>query len=216
MSGIDTSAVDAFSETLTICSRNGCKLFLAGVSTTIREIMRLNGLKPEVTRDRSRRALRFFRDLDSAIGKAEDLLMNLLVFTAEPESLSCRTGGGFLRTLYLIDEQHHLSYAKSIGELGTFTELLELSPGDVLYEDDTLERGLFFIESGIMKIERDAGATMSRNGSLVGDSSFRDATLGKMNARAPSIGRLVAQLKATGADGREAHRFRVARVGPGW
>jgi hypothetical protein len=81
-------------------------------------------------------------------------------------------------------------------------------------------RGFFFIEEGIMKIERDSSVTLTRGN--IADipldgftSSFdSDSSVGQMKARSASLRRRAAQMKAAGQE-RTTH-FRVARVGPGW
>jgi hypothetical protein len=103
VTGMDTSAVDAFADIVSVCTtKNDCRVFMAGVATSLREIMMLNGLKPELTRDRSKRHLRFFQDLESAIGKAEDSLIDILSFNQN--RVPRRTSrNGFVNTLCLID-----------------------------------------------------------------------------------------------------------------
>jgi hypothetical protein len=74
VTGMDTSTVDVFSEIRNLCSGGNCKLFMAGMSTSIRSILALGGFKPD-TGVRSKRQLRFFASLDAALGKAEDMLL---------------------------------------------------------------------------------------------------------------------------------------------
>lgn len=151
VTGMDTSAVDAFSDILTICSNNDCKLFLSGVSPRIRQVMNLCGVKPDSSRNRSQRKLRFFPDLDAAIGKAEDMLIELESFQEDCAlPLEIESGNGFLRALYEIDEQHETAYAKDLKDLQEYTTVVDVAPGDALYDALDLDRGLFFIEHGIM------------------------------------------------------------------
>lgn len=61
---------------LSTCSEHNCKLFLSGTSVPIRKTLRLGGMQPDTSiKDRSKRKLRFFPDIDSAVGKAEDLII---------------------------------------------------------------------------------------------------------------------------------------------
>ncbi len=76
VTGLDTSAVDVFSEIRKLCKENECKLFMAGMSPNIRAILALGGFTPDKG-ERSKRNLRFFSNLDTALGKAEDMLLNL-------------------------------------------------------------------------------------------------------------------------------------------
>lgn len=104
VTGMDTSAVDVISDILALFNNHDAKLFLSGVSANIRKVMLLGGVKPESIRDRSERKLRFFPDLDSAIGKAEDMLLDDSSFEVD---FYHRKGGdqGFVRALRHIDEQ---------------------------------------------------------------------------------------------------------------
>lgn len=103
VTGMDTSAVDAFADIVSVCTgKNDCRVFMSGVATSLRETMRLNGLKPEITKDRLKRKLRFFQDLESAMGKAEDSLIEILNF--DQNQVPRRTSrDGFVNTLCLID-----------------------------------------------------------------------------------------------------------------
>lgn len=86
--------------------------------------------------------------------------------------------------------------------------------GEGLLQDR--QRGLFFIESGLMKIERDTSETLTRGNtnSLKRRISRNDLT--RMNARTGSIGRQVAALKAGAHDEMACQNMRLARIGPGW
>lgn len=75
VTGMDTSSVDVFKDILTLCDANECKLFLAGVNRDLIKTMSLNGFKADTAKVRSTRKLRFFSDLDNAVGKAEDMLL---------------------------------------------------------------------------------------------------------------------------------------------
>jgi MFS superfamily sulfate permease-like transporter len=76
VTGMDTSTVDIFNDIKNLCSSNNCKLFMAGIPKDIRTIFLLGGFKADTTGERSKRQLRFFASLDSALGKAEDILLD--------------------------------------------------------------------------------------------------------------------------------------------
>ena len=76
LTGMDTSSVDVFGDILTLCRTNDCKLFLAGVNRGLMKTMSLSGFKPDTAKVRSTRKLRFFSDLDNAVGKAGKLKTN--------------------------------------------------------------------------------------------------------------------------------------------
>lgn len=46
--------------------------------------------------------------------------------------------------------QHDTSFADCLRGLEQFTELVIVEPGQILYEHHNVDRGLFFIEEGIM------------------------------------------------------------------
>lgn len=96
--------------------------------------------------------------------------------------------------------------------------MIELKAGDELYNNDDsekgIERGLFFIESGMLKVEHDTSATATR-GSLRHSPSiykstegFNDDSLTRIHAR--SLARHSSLLNA------DSQTFRLARLGPGW
>ena len=213
VTGMDTSAVDAFSDILAVCSNHDCKLFLSGVSKSLRQVMSLCGIEPENIPDRSQRKLRFFGDLDGAIGKAEDYLIKTAPFEVDSTAdAGPARAGGFRHALSQIDEQHLTSFADDLCDLEEYSTVVDMETGDLLYDDPTLERGLFFIEYGIMKIERISEATISRSG--IGGTfnrGFQRGTLNAMSARAESVGREMARLKAGGLELQHTPRFRVAR-----
>ena len=74
VTGMDTSTVDVVAGILQLCKSHNCKVFLTGLSPRMRMTLALGGVKPE-TGERSKRNVRFFPDLDSALGKAEDMLL---------------------------------------------------------------------------------------------------------------------------------------------
>jgi len=103
VSGMDSSAVDVFSDILAVCSSRKCKLFLSAISVEGRQTMALGGIKPETTQDRASRKLRFFPDLDSAVGKAEDVLFSEI---SDNDDMKVENSeSGFCRALRFVDEQ---------------------------------------------------------------------------------------------------------------
>ena len=102
----------------------------------------LGGVKPDAG-PRSQSQCRFFADLDSALGRAEDALIQTEMELPSPRSLarnrsseSLDGGRGFLRALQQIDELHGLSYARQLFDLHSFVDVVELKPGDHLYKSD--------------------------------------------------------------------------------
>jgi hypothetical protein len=84
--------------------------------------------------------VRFFSDLDSALGKAEDeLTFNMEVDTQEEQKskrLSQGNESGFRYALKQIDEQHGQEFCVGLVELEKYTTPIRLQPGDPLFEED--------------------------------------------------------------------------------
>jgi sulfate permease, SulP family len=151
VTGMDTSAVDVFSDILNQCKRHDCKLFLSGASNTLREVMSLSGVKPETTGKRSNRHLRFFGELDAAVGKAEDMLIDLEQLDEELDSMVQFSGiTGLSYALKVIDDEHSTCVHDELIKLQDYTEVVDVCAGEVLYRDRNMDRGLFFVEHGIM------------------------------------------------------------------
>ena len=97
------------SDLLSVCSDHECKVFLSGASPSIRQTLLLGGVKPDKsTKDHSQRKLRYFADLDSAIGKAEDTLIDLMYWPSHgwnPSGHHPGKGTGYQQCLSRIDEQ---------------------------------------------------------------------------------------------------------------
>ena len=128
------------------------------------------------------------------------------------------TSSGFQTALKYIDEQHGEEFSKSLVDLEPHTQVIELQAGDFLFACDggqvqDSERGLFFIESGMLKIERDAGATLTRGRStMTRNRSF--GTLNNLHARSGTVGRQRAAMKSSRDP--MTRTFRLAGIGPGW
>lgn len=151
VTGMDTSAVDAFSDILNQCKRNDCKLFLAGVSNSLREVMSLSGVKPATTEKRSKRNLRFFSELDAAVGKAEDTLIDLEQLDEEFDPHVEFNGiSGLSYALKVIDNEHGTCVHDDLIKLQDYTEVVDVNAGEILYRDRSMDRGLFFVEYGVM------------------------------------------------------------------
>lgn len=75
VTGMDTSTADIFQDIRNLCNSNKCKLLMSGMSPDIRSILGLGGFKAD-SGVRSKRKLRFFQNLDAALGKAEDMLLD--------------------------------------------------------------------------------------------------------------------------------------------
>ena len=251
ITGMDTSTVDIFNDIRNLCASNDCKLFVTGLTSSLRGILNLGGFKPETT-DRSQRKLRFFSNLDAALGKAEDLLLD-----AECDEYEATTDDnrmtlynetevpGFRKALRHIDEEHGQDFSTDLLDWRFHTQLVELQPGDQLYkanESDDMERGLFFIESGVLvrthacslalqvvsiqshiffsrlqKIEQDTSKTLTHRGTTR-SSSRRDSSSPTISA-IDTLSKIQAMEYSNILDASrngESRTFRLARYGPGW
>ena len=110
VTGMDTSTVDVINDIRTLCDNHSCKLFLSGLSVNLRSVLSYAGVKPQ-SGERSQRMLRFFNSLDTALGKAEDMLLEGPL-QEQPQSmrklLSLGEESGFQVALKAIDTQVRL------------------------------------------------------------------------------------------------------------
>ena len=123
------------------------------MSASLRAVLAHAGVKP-LGGQRSERKLRFFNSLDTAIGKAEDMLLEFQS-QEKPQSvrrlLALGEESGFQLALRKVDEQHGTNFAKDLANIEEYTTPIELKPNESLYDSPSRpERGLFFIEEGIL------------------------------------------------------------------
>ena len=108
VTGIDTSAVDLIRETIDLCRINQCRLFITGLSKDLRLTLIYSGVKAD-------RTISFVSDLERALSKAEDGLLNNVLHIKEQDvqiagsrqrsrSVS-NSDDGFRYALKKIDEQ---------------------------------------------------------------------------------------------------------------
>jgi len=112
--------------------------------------------------------------------------------------------------------QHGTEFYEALKNLEEFTEVIELEKGDILYEDNHIDRGIFFIEEGVMKIQRQSEATLSRvgSGNTFDRFGMNAGSLNQLKARSGAVGRQLAEMKANKATS-DARTLRVARLGRG-
>ena len=219
ITGMDTSTVDSFVDIKQLCGGNHCKLYLCGLSPRMRKGLALGGVKP-TSGPRSKSVVRFFSDLDTALGNAEDILIQLeMTAVAGQQSQLTKDSNGFRHALKQIDELHGIEFTEHLLKLQPFTTPLELDVGNYLFERDggvvlDRNRGLFFIESGLLKIERDSTQSLTLTRTRSGHNLL-DAppTLKNQHARMGSIARRTSLAKGAHASGQS---LRLARIGPGW
>eukprot|EP00536_Pseudo-nitzschia_multiseries_P014892 jgi/Psemu1/262507/estExt_Genewise1Plus.C_7830008 len=220
VTGMDTSTVDVFSQIKSLCEGSNCKLFMTGMSKNIRSILALGGFTPD-TGVRSKRQVRFFARLDAALGKAEDILLESdyvdqldQVQAHSMRRLARRKESGFQTALRYIDTEHGDNFFCELAGLEKYTTMLELQPGEVLYKDGSskdIERGLFFIEAGVLKEERDTGDTATRRGCDLMTVSSSMGGSGDTLTRIQECSLAISSKNAA-----EHPTFRLARLGVGW
>ena len=120
-------------------------------------------------------------------------------------------------------KQHGLSYAAELEKLEMYTKVVELQPGEPLFLEEggsveEADRGFFFIEHGLIKIERNFAyrTTRSRLSQPHEDSC---ASIGHLHARGSTVGRQDAMMKEVRKSERglqPVQNFRLARIGKGW
>lgn len=237
VTGMDTSAVDLFSEIIALCQEHKCQLYLAGLSPLLKGVLTYAGIRPTATRP-----FGWALDLESALAKAEDKLISQVFHLEEKdemessvrrqkrsESLDLRNSDdGFLYALRKIDEQHVLRTESELASLVAYTRPVDLQPGDILVR----QNGLYFVEMGLMRVQSSATAGTSHtlsanpasNGHTASVAEVVDpslASIGHLNARSSTIAREAAMWKASHKDiqqhpERTEQAFRLARIGPGW
>jgi SulP family sulfate permease len=125
VSGMDTSAQDVLGEIVSLCQKNKCRLYLAGLAPNLRSNLLYAGLKPEP------RKFSFQPDLESSLGKAEDSLLRdvFLIFEKEKHDAGVRrrvrsvsdVEDGFQYALRRIDEQHGTNFLPKLVGLERYT-----------------------------------------------------------------------------------------------
>jgi len=109
VSGMDTSAIDLVREIITVCKNNRCRLFLSGMSHILRSSLVYAGVKADGA------TFYFQPDLEAALGKAEDGILNSVFHVVEQtehdvglrrrERAFSNADDGFRFALDKIDEQ---------------------------------------------------------------------------------------------------------------
>ena len=221
VSGVDISAVDCFADVTSLCKTQDCKLIISGSSKVVRQALLLGGVKPK-----SHPHLSFVEDLDAALGISEDGLLKVVGHNVQRIEKNHVRGAhlrgmseidiGLRLALKQIDEQHNLAFANQLQGLAEYTTALDLQAGEQL----DLPRGLYFVESGMIKCEADASASLTRGRQklfatpVMGRSTD---SIGQLSARSSTVGRGQAALKsAPGMMSQFSHTFRLARFGPGF
>lgn len=225
VSGVDTSSVDIFGEIIQLCFRHKCSVYLSGLNTSLKNVLTLGGLKPSMDKKSANSVLRFMPELDSALSQAEDGLLKSMSYLEEKELRRSKIRSnssaedGFLYALKEIDVQHDVDTLSTLVELKPFAKVLELKAGEILNH----QGGLYFIEHGMMKVERDSD-TVSVRGSLrrrygVGNRSTMGSvlSLSRLNCRTPTIGKEYYLLKSAGGRAvRDRNTIRIATLKPGF
>lgn len=234
VTGMDTSAVDVFGEIITVCKNNNCQVYISGITPHLKSVLSFGGVKPSLCP-----GLRFVPDLEAALGKAEDGLLKFVYKVEDQERARMKIrrmsvdDDGFAYALQQIDSQHGTDAATELEELRSLTQVIELKEGESLYHDshgnlkDERERGLFFIEAGLMKVERDPSLTLTRGskaslkrkgmGTIYATPRItKSNSISDLHVRTPTIGRESEMLKNTSRVRASTKNVRLARFGPGW
>ena len=132
---------------------------------------------------------------------------------------------GLRHALREIDTQQNLSLSKHLIALEKYTTPIEINVGDQLNEvgsGHNLDRGLYFVEAGLLKCEHDSSASLtrgrSRSNPLFAAPHLGSSTdsIGQLRARSATVGRCANMLKKNpGAIMAQTDTFRLARIGPG-
>lgn len=229
VTGIDTSAVDVMGEISALCKANSCCLLLSGIPPQLKPALIAGGLVPS----RQNPHLFFMDDLDTALGKAEDDLLKVVAQNEEKliqdgkkqrhQRITSMIDNGLRYALRKIDEQHDLEFSNHLAELEKYAVPRELEVGELLNEhgSEYLQRGLYFIESGLIKCSIDATASLTRGRQRAGqimELRRNDMSIGQMHARSGMLARKAAMIKNSPRNNmlQVENTFRLGRFGPGW
>ena len=234
ITGMDTSAVDAFMDIWRICKTNDCKLYLCGLSPRLKKTFGRGGMKPDTKGARKSRTLLYFSDLDHGLGRAEDVLIDKDMGDFANQSLFQLKKGtsGFHVALQHIDQLHITNMAEGLLALEPFTRIVTLEPGQILYEKDgglikEKDHGLFFVEFGMIREEdsrsdrtntRTAGSLRRNSISARGNDNTLRGKHARLDAAAQRAG--LTSLAGGKASNRSvshhSNNLRIATAGPGW
>lgn len=168
VSSMDTSAVDVFATIIQRCYNEKCQVYISGLSSRLKNILKLGGVSPVREKKGSPfSVLRYPPSMEAALSKAEDGILKTENLVEETERIRTMSRSrvktsesGFLYALRQIDIQHGLGVASTLHKLEKFTEVVELKAGESLfhYPDGTYQErsnicGLYFIEYGQMVSE---------------------------------------------------------------
>jgi len=232
VTGIDTSAAEIFGDIVSLCYQKKCQIFLAGLTPHLKHIFNIAGINRSVDKKSKFSILFFSPRMESALMKAEDGLLKFVFKSEEREMLHVRerrmsmNDDGFHHACHLIDLKHGTKLTEKLEELRPYTKVVNLVAGESLFHhidgsvNEERERGLFFIEHGIIRVERDPfskttrgrGSMRSQNGetrTLMGYGS-----LSNLNARTASLTSDMCQIKYSSQSYK--HNVRIARIGSGW
>ncbi|GMH74803.1 hypothetical protein TrST_g5929 [Triparma strigata] len=209
---LDVSAAEVFKEIVSLCSRNSCKCYVAGAEREVMKILIMQDMEN----------VSWSKTFDEAMTSAEEhalTLSDIIRTSAVP---------GFEGSLLAIERQQNLKGLTEKLEpfLKPLVKELVLKPGESVYSKARsvyganagtvdVERGLFFIESGHIKVQKPSNQTMTRGGTLRREINnlSQGGSVGGKDARGLEIGR--AGMKKKGME-RGEQTFRLASMGPGW
>lgn len=223
LTGVDTSAIDVFREIVEMCKTNRCKMFLSGLTPILKAKFQYAGVQS----DSSRYSIAFIHDLETALSKAEDCLLSEELQVEEMVKSETRLrrhrrreskiDDGFLYALQKIDEQHDTSSEEELKGLRPYTLPVEILAGDVLDRDGD-NSGLYFVETGLMRVTSNAGIYSTVNTTNRIKFSLADPTysISQLNARGSTQAKQSAKLKERHMVQETGQSFRLARIGKGW
>lgn len=228
VSGMDNSAVDILGEIVELCKTNRCRLYMAGVAPSLKSMILFAGLKPDASSSTSHRQWSFTNDIESALSKAEDGLLSTMFHVEDKnreetnlrrrQRSNSKVEDGFLYSLKKIDEQHGLNTLNELANLQGLTEAVELDEGEVLVRHPDDDHGLYFVETGLMRVVRgvDYSSMNLTSDHLQVENPYAQVSLGHLNARSSSVGRQDSILKEHRSHHHDEQAFRLARIGQGW
>lgn len=214
--------MDCYPEVLSIATSHNCEVIFCGVDENIK----IKSMMKGVVKKQGGRGVTFSKELDVALGEAEDRIISKRCkvetkpFFDDGDGDGDRDGDckGFMRALELIDRNHNVSNSKNLGKLSKFVRRIDLARGTSLFEapgiqqfamEDSDERGLFFVEYGELSLERNPNKS-TRSG-----SNFLNQNQGTITGiRSRGDGYMARNARARNSATERS--FRNARLGAGW
>ena len=227
---VDLAAVDVFVQAVSDARDQNCTVVFSGVGGNVRRLFR----KTKVD-EKTYGNVRFGEDLDASLAMGEEIVLERAGNGAKEEIRVARQkqkeGGSWRECITMVGRNYDVSAAtvEMLCMLEERLKVIRVAVGEDLY--DVLERkgmgmgggdlrkarGLFFVECGVIRVERDPNATMNSHGSSLKRrfAAVAGGTMSGVNARSIGMARRAGGAKVDRRRKKQVTQFRCASRGPG-